>query len=286
LREWLTAYPFARRGTRRYLDNLVVQHREFSLLGRAKPLCLEDIYVSLKVAEHTPPAWVPDDPRNPLQAIGRSLEVPEALTLSRRLLILGEAGSGKTTLLKYLVLATARRDPRLAAFARALLPDWLTELLERARCALSANNLAFPNLYLGLIALLAWVPASYHSAVPIQTLMAGALFAYAGFFVLFKLGRRPLSVGAVILATGVLVYAIWGPDEVWPPAVWLTALSLAGLLFPYWTRAPLALLTALVRRRTRYPLPVYLTLNNLARDGRPLEDHAVDGGENPRVVGG
>jgi len=247
-----------------------VQHREFSFLGRAKPLRLEDIYVGLKVADHTPPAQVPDEPRTPLPQAGRTLEVPEALALSRRLLVLGEAGSGKTTLLKYLVLATARRDPRLGPFARGLLPNPLTGLLERIRHALAGANLVAPSGILGLIALLLWGLSSFYSAAPVKSLLAGAVWAVAGLSVWLKPYRHAVPIGT-ILASGALAYALWVP----PIPVWLAALSLAGLLFPYWVRAPLALLAALVRRRTRYPLPIHLTLNNLARDGRPLQDQAA-----------
>ncbi len=58
----LTAALFARRRTQRYLRNLLVQHREFTFLGRAKPLKLENIYVSLKVGEYTSAALQPDAP--------------------------------------------------------------------------------------------------------------------------------------------------------------------------------------------------------------------------------
>ncbi len=280
VREWLAAYPLARRNTRRYLAKLAVQHRDFSFLGRSNPLRLEDIYVGLRVAEHTPPGLVPDgvpaqaQPQAPLAQSGRTLEVPEALGLSRRLLVLGEAGSGKSTLLKYLVLAMARRDPAFGPFARALCPNRLTDLLERLCRALAGTNLVFPNIVLGAIALLAWVVTAFRSDATFLTLAVALFWAAAGFALAIKYKRRWVPVGAALAAT-VLAYAWLGPYPVGPVTAGLTTLSVAGLLFPYWVRLPLALLAALVRRRTRYPLPILLTLNNLAGDGRPLEGHAA-----------
>jgi len=270
VREWLTATLFARRATRRYLEILALRHRDFSFLGRAKPLRLEDIYVGLKVADHTPPGQVLD---GPLQSqTGRTLEVPEALSLSRRLLILGEAGSGKTTLLKYLVLAMAHREPRLGPFARNLLPNRLATLLEWLRRILAGTNLIVPNLLVGLVALIAWAVAAFRSDTPVLTLAVGLIWAVAGVMLWIKFKPWWVPTGAA-LALGVLTYALTQP--LWLPTAGITALGVAGLLFPYWVRAPLALLRAGVRRRTDYPLPILLTLNNLVGDGRTLEAQAA-----------
>ena len=290
LREWFTAHLFVRRRTRAYLNNLATRHGEFSFLGRARPLRLADIYVGLRVAEHMPPERVSDGfgtsaktqppPVHASSQTGRTLEVPEALGLSPRLLILGEAGSGKSTLLQHLVLAMARRNPRFGPFARSLLPNRMTNLLERVRRALSGANLVRPNLILGFVALLAWAVAAFLSEPRLPTLTAGLVWAVAGFMLWIKYNRRWVPIGA-ILGAGVIAYAwadfypvdpIW---PVWPVAAGLTSLSLAGLLYPYWIRLPVALVEALIRHRTRYPLPILLTLNNLAGDGRPLEEHAA-----------
>ena len=87
----LAATLFARRNTRRYLRNLMVQHSEFRFLGRAKPLQLERIYVSLKVGGYAPRSLRPDEPDGSPSyepsapvGLGRTVEVPEALSLSRR----------------------------------------------------------------------------------------------------------------------------------------------------------------------------------------------------------
>ncbi len=77
------------------------------------------------------------------------------------------------------------------------------------------------------------------------------------------------------LASLVLAYAWAGWTPVWPVAAWTTTLSTVALLYPFWIVPPVRLLAALVRRRTRYPLPVLLTLNNLTGDGRPLEAQAA-----------
>jgi len=274
LREWLRARLFAQRSIDRYLHRLTVRHREFGFLGRARPLRLEDIYVGLRVAEHLPPERVPDSPPVALAHRGRTLEVPEALGLSRRLLVLGEAGSGKSTLLKYLALAMAQRAPGLGSFARALDPNRLTDFLEDARRALVGTNLFWQNLLLGLATLLTWGVAAVRSDATALTLTVALVWAAAGFLLLFKLVRHAVPIGFG-LSTLVLAYAWAGPNPIWQPAPWLTTLSLALLLYPYWMRLPVALLGWLVRRRTRYPLPILLTLNNLAGDGRPLEAHAT-----------
>ena len=145
--EWLAATVFARGNLRRYLRNLTAQHREFTFLGRTRPLELENIYVSLKVGEYTPRALRPDGPTGPSEddphapiVAGRLVEIPEALSLSRRLAVLGDPGSGKTTLLKYLVLQMAQRDTRLETFARALVPTLSNRLLELVCRFLSGLN--------------------------------------------------------------------------------------------------------------------------------------------------
>jgi sulfatase modifying factor 1 len=274
LRELLRARLFARRSIERYLDRLTLRHREFSFLGRARPLRLEDIYVGLRVAEHLPPERVPDSPPVALAQRGRTLEVPEAMRLSRRLLVLGEAGSGKSTLLKYLALAMAQRAPSLGPFARALDPSRLTDFLEDTRRALIGTNLVWQNLLVGLVTLPTWGVAVFRSSATALTLAVALVWAIAGFLLLFKVVRHAVPIGFG-LSTLVLIYAWAGPTPIWRPTTWLTTLSLALLLYPYWMRLPVAVLGWLVRRRTRYPLPILITLNNLAGDGRPLESHAT-----------
>jgi hypothetical protein len=279
-REWLAATVFVRRNTKRYLRNLVAQHREFSFLSRAKPLQLKDIYVSLKVGEYTPRSLLPDEPDGPVVeappapiGAGRTVAVPEALSLSRRLVVLGDPGSGKTTLLKYLILQLAQRDPRLAPFARALIPTFLTRILESTCRFLSGANILGSGLLLSLAALIVWFVQVFRSDRPFTALAVGILFFIALFWLWIKFNRQSTLFSAC-LALGLLFYAgWWQPRLVGPFAVGLMGLSVGIWLYPFWSRPPLALLHWLLQRRTRYPLPVYLTLNNLAHDNRPIEAH-------------
>lgn len=293
-REWLAATIFAPRNTKRYLRNLVAEHREFTFLGRAKPLELENIYVSLKVGEHTPRALRPDEHdamtfgENHVTIVaGRMVEVSEALSLSRRLVVLGDPGSGKTTLLKYLVLQLAQRDVRLEAYSRALIPTLSTRLLEPICRFLSGASVSMLGKISALIALGVWLVQAFRYDMTLTALGAWALFLI--FFLFIRLSRGMTIFGAA-LAFGLLGYAgWWEPRLVGPIAVWLMGISVGIHLYPYWIQPLLALLSALLRRATRYPLPIYLTLNNIARDKRPVEEHLTEamseaGFTNPRAL--
>ncbi len=281
--EWLAATVFARRNTKRYLRNLVAQHREFTFLGRAKPLELENIYVSLKVGEYTPRALRPDGPAAPSaeqpdapSVAGRTVEIPEALSLSRRLTVLGDPGSGKTTLLKYLVLQIAQRDARLEAFARALNPTRLSRLLERLCRFLSGLTIFTPAIVSSVAALVVWLVQAVRYDMTVAALVAWVVLLISLFLLLFRLWRSGIVVG-VILGPGLLAYAgWWQPGLVGPTATGLAGIAIGVWLYPFWIRPPLALLKAVLRHSTRYPVPVYLTLNNLARDPRSVETHLTE----------
>jgi hypothetical protein len=74
------------------------------------------------------------------------------------------------------------------------------------------------------------------------------------------------------LALAVLGYAWLGSTPVWSIAALATSASVAVLLFPFLVVGPVALLRRLAHWRTRYPLPVLLTLNDLTAAGGPIED--------------
>jgi len=277
----LTAALFARRHTKRYLRNLLAQHREFTFLGRAKPLKLENIYVSLKVGEYTSAALRPDAPdaesaeETPAPVgEGRTVEIPEALLLSRRLVVLGDPGAGKTTLLKYLILQLVQRDPRLAEFARTLIPTRLTRWLEPICRFLSGLTVVTAGILISLAALLGWMVEVFRSAHPL--LAAGAwLGLFIALFLLLVKFSRSLTTFGACLGIGLLLVASW-QALVGPWALWLMGGSLVVWLYPFWVQGLLWPLRQLLYWRTRYPLPVFLTLNNLGRDSRPIEDHLVD----------
>ncbi len=283
-RDWwaeLTAPLFTRRRTQRYLRNLLAQHREFTFLGRAKPLRLENIYVSLKVGEYTSAALRPDAPdtdsaeETPAPVgEGRTVDIPEALLLSRRLVVLGDPGAGKTTLLKYLILQLIQRDPRLAPFARTLIPTRLTRWLEPACRFLSGLTVFMAGFFLSLVALLGWMVEVFRSDHPFFAAGAGFGLFVALFLLLAKFSRSFTTFGAC-LGIGLLLVARW-QALVGPWAWWLMGGSLVVWLYPFWVQGLLWPLRRLLYWRTRYPLPVFLTLNNLGRDSRPIEDHLVE----------
>jgi hypothetical protein len=313
--EWLAATVFARRNTKRYLRNLVAQHREFTFLGRAKPLDLEHIYVSLRVAEHTPRALRPDLPTatNPDASLvaGRLVEIPEALSLCRHLAVLGDPGSGKTTLLKYLALQLARSDARLGPFARNLIPTPMTRLLGRLDRALSRWNfellariLAYTALipflidYLraadhGLLAALQpplWAALHPHTPPPFALKVIWSGFCFCAILLsLFICQLTPRSAFRLFAGSGCAVIVIYlqrfsllSPFSTAPlPA------SICLATYSSWVHLLLTLLRLFLQSITQYPIPIYLTLNDLARHQQSIDFHMVDslsrlGFPNPR----
>jgi formylglycine-generating enzyme required for sulfatase activity len=280
----LTATLFARRHTKRYLRSLLAQHREFSFLGRAKPLKLENIYVSLKVGEYISAALRPDATENepaeepPPPAIeGRTVEIPEALLLSRRLVVLGEPGSGKTTLLKYLILQLVQRDPHLDDFAHTLIPTRLTRWLEPTCHFLSGLDPTNPAICLSLAALLSWMLAAFYP--PYFDRFALMVVMGAGFFVSLTLSLIRFNRGAQIIGVCFAIGQLYVANMlalVSPWVLWLMGGSLVACFYPIWVQWLLWPLRQLLHWRTRYPLPVFLTLNHLGHNSRPIEDHLVD----------
>lgn len=282
---WLTglaANLFARRHTKRYLRNLLAQHREFTFLGRAKPLQLENIYVSLKVGEYVSAGLRPDVPAAgsaeeivTLTGEGRTVEIPEALRLSRRLVVLGDPGAGKTTLLKYLILQMVQRDLRLAEFARTLIPTHLTRWLELTCCFLSGLKITFPALFLGLVAILGWGIGASYSLHPFLATGAGIGVFIAEFLLFTRESSRWATTFGAGLGIGLLLVTRW-QAVVNPWAWWLMGGSLVVWFYPIWIQWLLWPLRQLLYQGTLYPIPVFLTLNNLGRDGRSIEDHLAD----------
>jgi hypothetical protein len=278
-REWLGATVFARRNARRYLRNLTAQHREFTIL-QAKTLRLEDIYVSLKVGEYTPRALLPDEPvsqaPHPAVDIGRTVDVLEALLLASHLVVLGDPGCGKTTLLKYLALQLARRAHAFAPFARDRIPTLLTRILEPICRFLSGANMVWPGLILSLIALSVWLVQAFRSSIPFTALVMGFLLLISFVLIWMKFTRKSNLFG-IGLSFGILLYAgWWEPKLVGQLAVGLAVLGLGVSLYPFWSRPLISLLRLFLQTATRYPLPVYLPLNDLAHDSRSIEDHFVE----------
>lgn len=277
----LRKYRSNRKVLHRYLEQLIEEHKYFTFLGRAKPLDLEKIYIALRVGEYVPRQLQPDES---VQAEGDELpkqrsgtvEVPEALQLHRRLAVLGEPGSGKTTLLKYLVLRTNRQDPSLGAFAREIVQNRLARLVDGMCRSPFTVPTIISTLFLGGGFLLWLVGLGLkHSTRPVLGVIAGiSLFVF--FIVVLGLaGRKETKnkVTALIFTIlSVLVSMCCGLFEVVP--LWVA--SIVGIIFVLQLIFPFFLspstLIWLREYLTRYPLPFYLTLNDLATTGKSIED--------------
>jgi len=281
----------ARRRERRYLRALAeTPSLTMQPMLWDNPVPLRQIQVPLKLADdHRPQEH---DAPPPLTAsgmpavTGRALTLAQALAARPRLLILGEPGAGKSTLLRGLALAVAERDPKLAEAARANVPNRLARLLDRLRRGIDGLNVFLPSMILGLAALLAWVIGIFVAGAPVTHLLAALVWLVAGFALLLRgsvfVRRRrieplPLGLG---LATLLLGYVWLGPAwlgsaPLWPVAAWATTAAVALLLYPELKALPVKLLKRLALGATRYPLPVLLTLNDLAADRNPLEVRAA-----------
>jgi energy-coupling factor transporter ATP-binding protein EcfA2 len=283
-REWdrLKTRLFDGHYTRRYRRSVEAEYAKFTFLG-VKHLALEKIYVGLQVGNYAPRDLLPDgaaaradDLSGFVPPAGTPVDVPTALSMSPSLLVLGDPGSGKTTLLRCLALKLARRDPLLAEFARARIPRRGALLLERICRSLSGANVLLAGLVSSAAALLAWIVEAFRSPTPGLAGLAWVLLFGGLFFLFIRLSRRATALASLAAASVVLWAGVLQPDLVgrWPVAV--AAVAIAILLFPYWVRPPLAVLRAWLQRATRYPLPVYLTLNNATGDGRPLTAHLAE----------
>jgi formylglycine-generating enzyme required for sulfatase activity/energy-coupling factor transporter ATP-binding protein EcfA2 len=263
-----------RQALRNYLEQLIEEHKYFTFLGRAKPLDLEKIYIALKVGEFVPRQLQPDevaqtiDEETPKQRTG-TVEVPEALRLHRRPAVLGEPGSGKTTLLKYLALCIAKQDPALSEFARERVSRRLPNLAGDIHKRLDGIDAQTVGLLLGLAALGFWGWGVSNSPNPRLALLVGLWLVFMLLFVFARFSKRSIVVWTV-LSIGLLVYSALA--QVVPSlAVGVMGLALIVLLYPYWIQPPLAALELLRQRTTHFPLPLYLTLNDLAKSESPLQ---------------
>jgi formylglycine-generating enzyme len=281
----------ARRRERRYLRALAeTPSLTMQPMLWDNPVPLRQIQVPLKLADdHRPQEH---DAPPPLTAsgmpavTGRALTLAQALAGRPRLLLLGEPGAGKSTLLRGLALAVAERDPKLAEAARANVPNRLARLLDRLRRGIDGLGVFLPSMILGLAALLAWVIGVFVAGAPLTHLLAALVWLVAGFALLRRgsmliRGRSieplPLGLGLAALLLGyVWLGPAWlGSAPVWPVAAWATMAAVALLLYAELKALPVKLLKRLALGATRYPLPVLLTLNDLAADRNPLEVRAA-----------
>ncbi|HND81565.1 MAG TPA: SUMF1/EgtB/PvdO family nonheme iron enzyme [Accumulibacter sp.] len=281
--ERLKSRLFDGRYTRRYRRRIADEMAKFTFLG-VKALALEKIYVGLQVGDYAPREFLADDPAASVDGAapavppaGTPVDVPTALSLSPTLLILGDPGSGKTTLLRHLALQLARRDPSLAEFARARVPRRGAQALARICRVLSGANVFWAGFWCSVAALLTWFVEAFFSPTPWVALFAALTLLVGLFLLVFPLFSRRGTAIASLLVAGIVLWAgFLQPGLVgrWPLALVGIAWTIA--LFPHWVRLLLAVLRAGLQRATRYPLPIYLTLNNASADGRPLLAHLAE----------
>jgi len=261
-----------RRALRNYLEQLIEEHKYFTFLRRAKPLDLERIYIALRVGEYVPRQLQPDEPMQtvsgklPCQRSG-TVEVPEALRLHRRLAVLGEPGSGKTTLLKYLALRVARRDPALSEYARERVSNWLPRLADRIHGRLVIVNVGCVVELCGPVALGFWIWGLFHSPHPLFAALLGLVLLVMPLLIFLRASRifTALSIGLLMYCSLAGLVPLL--------AVGAMAVPLIMAFYPFWIQPPLAVLKWLRERSTRYPLPLHLTLNDLAGSDELLEVH-------------
>ena len=267
-----------RKALRCYLEQLIEEHKYFTFLGRAKPLDLERIYIALKVGEYVPRQLQPDEliqtegDELPQQRSG-TVELPEALRLHRRLAVLGEPGSGKTTLLKYLSLLITKRDPALAKFARKMVPQSLARWADDIYRRLSESHWSLDRFgfLFGFVATAVWIWGLFHSPHLLLAVLIGLVLAVMVYFFL-QWSSSSFTWVLTVVSVGLLLYC--GLAGIVPLlAVGAMAVTLILSLFDCWIKPPLAALKWLRQHWTCYPIPLYLTLNNLAGIEEPLEAH-------------
>ena len=147
-----------KKAEKRYRERIMAEHQHVHVFGRARPLELEKIYISLRVGDYVPAEEKPDeDSRQSDKAGGTQpfgvVEATEALKLKPpRLAVLGDPGSGKTTLLRHLALRVARKDLDLGDWAREIMLPGAACKLDRVQQKLHGFKAARPGLIAGIVA--------------------------------------------------------------------------------------------------------------------------------------
>ena len=311
---WIADRLFARHREFRYLrallgmPSLKMQPNLWDV-----PLPLSVIQVPLKLAvDHCPQGH---DVSPPLAETGMptisggSLTLPQALTGRRRLLILGEPGAGKSTLLRGLALAIAGRDRKYARFARMSVPNhlaaglsrlwwWLDQVRVRHAVEETAGWITHAavlawfigmlvadapvlHFFLGVIWLVAswcldsrtWIPDS--KFVLPASLVSWSYRVSRGRFYPRTFDKFPIGTGLAVAMFLLVVIALqWSP--LWTPAIWATAISFTLLLYRKWKNLFVSVLSLVAFHVTRYPLPMFLTLDDLASARKPLEVYVAN----------
>jgi hypothetical protein len=143
--------------------------------------------------------------------------------------------------------------------------------MQRRLVQLGEQMLA-PGLLLGVLALLLWAAGGLLSSSRFWWAAAAwAALVVALLVLLARYSRFAVRIwaAAAILVLGVSVHFALVP---WYASAAM-GIALLISLYPYWIGPPVSWLRQLRDRLTRYPLPLYLTLNDVGRSGGPLEIH-------------
>ncbi|MBM3320033.1 MAG: SUMF1/EgtB/PvdO family nonheme iron enzyme, partial [Candidatus Eisenbacteria bacterium] len=272
-----------RRAERRYRERVIAEHAAISILGRSKPLDLESIYIALRVGKYVPPELLPD-PSSPRPSGGSPeasgvIDAVEAVRRKpHRLVVLGDPGSGKTTLLKYLALRIARRATAFGDWAREIInsgPALAADAMQRRMVRLGEQSQLIGFL-VGVLALLLWIAGGLLSSPKWTVSWTLGLFGswvVLGIALLLILVRYSGAVrGSAIVGIAVLAVSAHFALVPWYAGAPM-GIAFLVLLYPYWIVPPVSWLRHLRDRLTRFPLPLYLTLNDVGRSGEPLEVH-------------
>lgn len=187
----------------RYRERIVRKHQHVDIFGRAKPLELEKIYISLRVGEYVPPEEKPDEPsrhlsEGPQQRSG-IIEATKALYRKPpRLAVLGDPGSGKTTLLRYLAQRVARRDRALGDWARGIMPPGAAYTLDRIQRKLEGFNVVIPGLLAGIMALVLWSIGVFRSYSWFLAFLAGLVLTVALFVIITSWSGRATPIWTTV----------------------------------------------------------------------------------------
>jgi len=262
---------------RRYRERVVRDHKHLDIPGQAKKLELDRIFISLRVDEYVPAAEKPDaasrhanGPRS--QQPAGVIQASAALDLNPpRIAILGDPGSGKTTLLKYLALKIAGEDPAFGDWARKITTPGIAQRLDRVLRRLDGFDTFVLGLITGLLAVIVWAVGVFHTSSRILAILAGLFLTVVLFIIDIRWSKLSTWFCTTAGILGLAASAAFGLAPWWANVSMGAALLV--ILYPYWMVPPLAGLKRLRDTLTRFPLPFYLILNEVAREGDTLEAH-------------
>jgi hypothetical protein len=223
---------------RRYRERVVRDHQYLDILGRAKKLELDRIFISLRVDDYVPAAEKPDaasrnanGPRS--QQPAGVIQAAAALELNPpRIAILGDPGSGKTTLLKYLALKIAGEDPAFGDWARKIMTPGIAQGLDRFLRLLDGFEAFISGFVTGCLALIVWAVGVFHASSWILAILVGLFLTVLLFIIIVRLSKRSTLFCATAGILGLAGTAALGLAPWWANISMGAALLV--LIYPYW----------------------------------------------------